>query len=430
MTITATTRRPRIRPERRKWDFHMTPGRAMLLGLAMLGAFAAVYRLLFGLGAATNLSDRWPWGIWVWWDVMTGVALAGGGYSTALMVNFLGRDKWKEVERAALLTSFIGYLLVVVGLFLDLGRWINVYHIPFFWQSNPHSVMFELVWCVGGYTFVQGVEFGHIFVERVRMPRLAALLHKIYVPTLIVGVCLPVLHQSALGSLYVIAKGRLDPLWWSMLLPLFFLTSSFFVGPAMVTVENFLASKPHHRKPPLKVLTQMVRVSGWVMVVYFVLKLADLTFRGMWPQLFDGSTRSSLYLIELTFGIFVPMVMFLSPAVRRSSRLLVTAASLTALGVAVNRANVVFTGMAAQAKGATYVPSGGEIAVTIGIVAAGVLAYAFVCDNFPITPEDEAAEPVGTDSPAGAEHVARSKPFPVKTPWPRVPAETGGVHRA
>jgi Ni/Fe-hydrogenase subunit HybB-like protein len=405
------------------WDFHLTTGRAMLLGVAMLGGGAAIYRLLFGLGAATNLTDRWPWGLWVYWDVMLGVALAGGGYSTALMVNFLGKDKWKSIERAAFLTSLIGYLLVVGGLFLDLGRWMNVYRVPMIWAANPHSVMFELVWCVSGYTFVQIVEFLHIYVERVRMPRMEKVLHKIYAPVLIIGVCLPLLHQSALGSLYIIAKGRLDPLWWSMLLPLFFLMSSFFVGPAMVTVENFLAARPHHRRPPLLILRQMVRVSGWLMLAYFVMKVADLTFRGMWPRLFDGSTASNLYLIEVVVGIFIPMVMFLSRGVRHSSRLLVTAASLTVFGVALSRANVVFTGMAAQAHGASYFPSGGELAITAGLVAAGVLLYAFVCDNFPIQPEDEAGRPIVPETPAGADDVARSRPLVERTPWPR--ARTG-----
>jgi len=390
------------------WDIHLTPGRSILLGLAILGGIAAAYRLFAGLGASTNLTDEWPWGLWVWWDVMVGVALAGGGYSTALLVHFLGQDRFKSIERAAFLTSLIGYLLVVVGLFLDLGRWMNIYRIPMVWNANIHSVMFELVWCVSGYTFVQIVEFGHIFVERVRAPRLAHVLEKIYAPTLIIGVCLPVLHQSALGSLYVIAAGRLDPLWWSMLLPVFFLMSSFFVGPAMVTVENFLASKPHNRKPPVDVLRQMVRISGWLMLVYFGLKVFDLTYRGMWPEVFSGTTASRLYLIEIVFGILVPMIIFLRPY--RSQARLMTGATLTVLGVALSRANVVFTGMAEQAQGASYVPSGGELAVTIGIVSAGVLAYAFICDNFPIQGA-EVREPVVPESPAGAQYVARSKPI-------------------
>src|SRR3990172_10534756 len=158
---------------KRAWTLRMTSPRVALLAMAGLGFGVAVYRLIFGLGAATNLSDRWPWGLWVWWDVLTGVALAGGGDSTALLVHFLGRERWRAVERGALLTSLLGYLMVVTGLILDLGRWPNTWRALLFWAGNPHSVMFELIWCVGGYTVVQVVEFGYIFIERVRAPRLS-----------------------------------------------------------------------------------------------------------------------------------------------------------------------------------------------------------------------------------------------------------------
>ncbi len=369
---------------RRPWTFRMTGTRIVLLALAGLGAGAALYRLIFGLGAATNLSDRWPWGLWVWWDVLTGVALAGGGYSTALLVNFLGRERWRAVERGAFLTSLLGYLMVVTGLILDLGRWPNAWRAVLFWAGNPHSVMFELIWCVGGYTVVQLVEFGYIFVERVRAPRLNRVLSRIYVPVLIVGVILPVLHQSALGSLYVIAGGRLDPLWWSMLLPLFFLMSSFFVGPAMVTVESFLSARSHRRRPPVRVLEEMIRLSGIVMAVYLVLKVADLAVRGVLPHVFDGSVQSDLFLVETGLGVLLPAVLFLRPRVWRSPARLVTASWLVVAGVALDRANVVFTGMAASAGGASYVPYWMELGVTLGLIAAGILAYLFITENFDI----------------------------------------------
>jgi hydrogenase maturation protease len=367
----------------------MTRIRVALLAVFGLGAGVIVYRLLYGLGSSTNLSDGWPWGLWVWWDVLTGVALAGGGYSTALMVHFLGRDRWRDVERAAFLTSLIGYLMVCAGLVLDLGRWFNAPTAFLFWRGNPHSVMLELIWCVSGYTVVQLVEFGHIFVERVTIPRLGRALSRIYVPVLIVGIILPFLHQSALGSLYVIANGRLDPLWWSMLLPLFFLMSSFFVGPAMVSVESALSSWAHHRRPPVPILTEMVRFAGWVMVVYLVLRFGDLIARDALAAAFDGSTASGLFWIEVGLGVVVPAAIFLHPRLRGSFPWLVTGASLTVAGVALNRANVVFTAMADAARGASYVPYWMEGAVTLGLIAAGVLLYLFVTENFPILPAPE-----------------------------------------
>ncbi len=376
---------------RRPWTFRMTPTRIVLLVLVGLSVGVAVYRLAFGLGASTNLSDRWPWGLWVWWDVLTGVALAGGGYATALLVNFLGRERWRAVERGAFLTSLLGYLMVVTGLILDLGRWPNAWRALLFWAGNPHSVMFELIWCVGGYTIVQLVEFGYIFGERVRIPRLSRVLSKIYAPVLVVGIILPFLHQSALGSLYVIAGGRLDPLWWSMLLPLFFLMSSFFVGPAMVTVENVLSARANGLRPPVRILREMVRLAGWVMVAYLVLKLGDLAVRGELSRLLDGSVQSRLFLLELGLGVLVPAVMFLHPRVRGSRGGMMVAASLTVAGVALNRANVVFAGMAASAGGAGYFPYWMELSVTLGLIACGILVYLFVVENFAIVGSEEEA---------------------------------------
>jgi hydrogenase maturation protease len=369
------------------WTFRMTRIRIALLAVFGLGAGVIVYRLIYGLGAATNLSDGWPWGLWVWWDVLTGVALAGGGYSTALMVHFLGRGRWREVERAAFLTSLIGYLMVCAGLVLDLGRWFNAPTAFFFWRGNPHSVMLELIWCVSGYTVVQLVEFGHIFLERVRIPRLSRVLARIYVPVLIVGIILPFLHQSALGSLYVIANGRLDPLWWSMLLPLFFLMSSFFVGPAMVTVETSLSSRAHGRRPPIAILTEMVRFAGWVMVAYLALRFGDLIARDGIDGAFDGSPASTLFWMEVVLGVAVPAAVFLHPRLRASFPWVVAASSLTVAGVALNRANVVFTAMAGASRGASYVPYWMEVAVTVGLISAGVLLYLFVTENFAIVPD-------------------------------------------
>lgn len=409
------------------WILRLTRMRVALLALTGIGVIAILYRLAFGLGAATNLTNEWPWGMWVWWDVMTGVALAGGGYSTALLVNFIGKEEWKPIERAAFLTSLIGYLLVCAGLFLDLGRWINVPKAAMVWKLNPHSVMFELFFCVAGYTVVQIVEFGHIYIERVNKPRLAHILHKIYAPVLIVGVLLPCLHQSALGSLYVIAAGRLDPLWWSMLLPLFFLASSFYIGASTVTAENVMSAKAHHRTPPWKILRQMVTLAGMIMAVYGIVKVADLIARDQFYRLFEGSTQSALWLIEVGFGVAIPAIIFLSPKLREQPRWITTGATLAVLGVALNRANVVFTGMMAQADGATYLPSLPETLITVGIVAGGILLYALVVDNFPILgEEEEGGELARPESPADAGDVSRSEPLVVQDPWARSRAAAGG----
>ncbi|SFR16144.1 NrfD/PsrC family molybdoenzyme membrane anchor subunit [Desulfoscipio geothermicus] len=368
--------------EKNNWTFKMTPTRYVLLILALTGAALMVYRLVFGLGSATNLNDAWPWGLWIGFDVLVGVALAGGGYSTALLVHIMGIKKFTPIARSAMLTSLIGYLLVMAGLFMDIGRWFNFWR-PFV-SWGYHSVLFEVFWCVSLYTTIQLLEFGEIATEKVQKSW-HRFFKKIMPVLLIIGVLLPTLHQSSLGSLYVIEVGKLYPLWWSMLLPVFFLMSSFFVGPAMVTVETMLAGRAHGHKADLGVLQSLIKVSGYLMLVYLVLKITDLIYRGAAGLVFKGNLEGNLFLLEMIAGIVIPLIICFTPKWRASKGGLITFSVLVVAGVIINRMNVVFTGMA-DFMGGFYFPSLIEWAVSIGLVAIGVLGYLFVVENFNILP--------------------------------------------
>lgn len=372
------------------WKFKLTPFRYVLLALGLAGIALSVYRLAFGLGPATNLNDQWPWGLWIGFDVLTGVALAGGGYSTCLLVYVLRVKKFKPVARSAMLTSLIGYLLVLAGLFLDIGRWFNFWRPFVYW--GYHSVLFEVFWCVSLYTTVQLLEFGHVVTERVGQ-KWHRTFEKILPVLFIIGIVLPTLHQSSLGSLYVIEVGKLHPLWWSMLLPAFFLLSSFFVGPAMVGLETSLSGRAHGGGPDPEVLRSMTRVSAWLMLFYLVLKISDLIYRGAAGSLFDGSLESNMFLLEMTAGIIIPLVISFSP-LGRSRAGLITFSVLVVAGVVINRMNVVFTGMH-QALGGSYFPSWIEWLVSAGLVSLGVLAYLFIVENFKIMPAGEKEHPAG-----------------------------------
>ncbi|MBO8137098.1 MAG: Ni/Fe-hydrogenase cytochrome b subunit [Desulfotomaculum sp.] len=362
-----------------KWSFTWTPVRKVLMVLAALAAVIVVYRLATGLGTTTNLNDQWPWGLWIGFDVLTGVALAGGGYSTALLVHIMHINKFNVIARSAMLTSLLGYLLVMAGLFLDIGQWFNFWR-PFV-SWGYHSVLFEVFWCISLYTTVQLIEFGEIATEKV-----AKSWHKplksIMPIMLILGVLLPTLHQSSLGGLYIIEVGKLHPLWWSPMLPLFFMMSSFFVGPAMVTIETTLAGKAlgHHVED--RILRSLVRIAGSLMIIYLALKIIDLANRDAFGYVFAGGLESSMFLLEMTAGIIIPIIIcFSSWSTSRNG--LVIFSALTAGGVVLNRMNVVFTGMY-QALGPGYFPSWMEWAVTIGLVSAGVLVYLFIAENFNI----------------------------------------------
>ncbi|SFG69998.1 Ni/Fe-hydrogenase 2 integral membrane subunit HybB [Desulfotomaculum arcticum] len=363
-----------------KWTFKMTPTRYVLAALGLLGAALMLYRLAFGLGSATNLNDQWPWGLWIGFDVLTGVALAGGGYSTCLLVHVLRVKKFTPIARSAMLTSLIGYLLVMAGLFMDIGRWFNFWRPFVSWGYT--SVLFEVFWCVSIYTMIQLLEFGEIGTEKVQK-RWHGFFKKIMPVLFIIGIVLPTLHQSSLGSLYVIEVGKLYPLWWSMLLPVFFLMSSFFVGPAMVTVETLLGSRAHGHKVDSEVLQSLIKVSGYLMLVYLVLKIVDLYYRGAAGLMFSGNLEGNMFLLEMVAGVIIPLIICFTPSLRKTSAGLTTFSVLVVAGVIINRMNVVFTGMA-KAAGGFYFPSFIEWAVSIGLVAIGVLGYLFIVENFNI----------------------------------------------
>ncbi|TYO95374.1 NrfD/PsrC family molybdoenzyme membrane anchor subunit [Desulfallas thermosapovorans] len=365
-----------------RWRFPMTSTRYVLLFLAIVGALLMVYRLVVGLGSTTNLNDQWPWGLWIGFDVLVGVALAGGGYSTCLLVHVLRIKKFNAIARAAMLTSLIGYLLVMAGLFMDIGRWFNFWR-PFV-SWGYHSVLFEVFWCVSLYTMIQLLEFGEVATERVQQGW-HKYIKKILPVLFIIGIVLPTLHQSSLGSLYVIEVGKLYPLWWSMLLPVFFLMSSFFVGPAMVTLESFLGARAHGHKPETGVLSSLVKISGYLLVVYLVLKIVDLFYRGAAGLVFAGNLEGNMFLLEMIAGVIIPIIICFNSKLRNSNAGLIGFSVLVAGGVILNRMNVVFTGMAGF-MGGFYFPSPIEWGVSIGLIATGVLVYLFVVENFKILP--------------------------------------------
>ena len=329
----------------RNWSFRMTGFRKLLILLVIIAVCAALYRFVFGIGAVTNLSDEWPWGLWIGFDLLCGIALAGGGFSTALIVHVLHKDKYLPIARAALLTSMIGYIISLISLLLDIGRWFNFWRPFFYWGF--HSVLFEVFWCISLYTTVQLLEFGDLVFEKIHFPKLKKILTSMMPFMLILGIVLPSLHQSSLGSLYIVAVDRLYPLWWSMLIPFFFVWSAFFLGPAMVTVEGYLAARAYGREPETPVFASLTKVTLVMLIIYLIVKIFDLVYRGVLGMAFNGSFESNMFLIEMIVFIILPIIMYAMPSVRNKLGGVLTASLLVVIGVVFNRMNVVFTGMAA-----------------------------------------------------------------------------------
>ena len=371
----------------------ITPGVCVLLGLMAVGVVAGLYRFLFGLGAATNLDQQYPWGLWIGIDVASGVALAAGGFTSAFLAHVLHRERYHAVVRPALLTAMLGYTFVCIGLQADLGRYYNVWHPVFMWQGN--SVLFEVGMCVMCYLTVLYLEFLPIACQglmgQTRFPqvaRLAAWLNaktdRVMFLLIIAGCCLSCLHQSSLGNLMVISPTKLHPLWWTPISPLLFLLSAIAVGYPMVVWESLFAGWSLRLKPEMEVLAPLARFIPFTLGTYLAFKLGDMAYRGTYTYLGDGSVQSLCWLLEVGGGVVLPLVLLTSRRIRQSPRWLFASASLVVLGVILNRVNVFLVGYRPPYATHAYTPAFCEWAVTIGLVACLMLIYRLVVMYLPV----------------------------------------------
>ncbi len=362
------------------------------------GVWATWIRFAHGLGASTNLNDDFPWGIWVGFDVLCGVMLAAGGFTLTAAVHIFNLERFKPIIRPTVLTAFLGYALVVVALLFDLGRSYRIWHPLVMW--NPRSVMFEVAWCVMLYNTVLALEFAPVVFERLRLERAQRILRSISIPIVIAGVILSTLHQSSLGSLYLIVPNKLHPLWYSPLLPVFFFLSAIGIGLAMTIFESSMSAKHFGKQLELGILQSLGRVLVVVLSVYFVLRVQDLYHRGVLKYLLESSYETNLFLLEVVLGLMAPIAMLLHPRIRQSANGLYFTAVLTVLGFVTNRLNVSITGME-TAAGLRYVPKWTEMAVTASIVVLGFIIFGLAAKYLPIFSNGAEARPV-TASRTGA----------------------------
>ncbi len=370
----------------------MTFWTAVFWIIMALGLTATVIRFTQGLGAATNLSDKFPWGFWIGFDVLCGVGLAAGGFVVAAAVYIFHLDYYKPILRPAVLTAFLGYVLVVVALLFDLGRPWQIWHPLIMW--NPHSVMFEVAWCVMFYTTVLALEFSPIVFERFKLEKPQKILHAIIVPLVILGVILSSLHQSSLGSLYLIVPEKVYPLWYSSNLPYLFFLTAIAVGPAMVTIESFLSSRTFRREIELPILSKLGKVTAVALSVYLVLKIEDVVNDHLWSYVFTFNLEGLLYWAEIILGAVVPIILLSYKKTNRSKKGLFYSALFVVLGFILNRMNLSVTSIE-HYTGAHYFPSWMEISITLMIVALGFAGFRLAVKYLPVFPkEKEANEPL------------------------------------
>jgi Ni/Fe-hydrogenase subunit HybB-like protein len=368
----------------------------------ILGITAAIAltRFLFGLGVTTNLTDNTPWGFWIGFDVMGGVALAAGGFVIAAFNYIFGRKKMHAVARAAILTAFLGYLAVAVGLLFDLGLPWNIWHMIIFW--NPHSPLFEVGWCVMLYLSVLTMEFAPVVLEKYpKIPLLTKInnaLVKVRIPIVILGIMFSTLHQSSLGSLFLAMPYKLHPLWYSPIIPVIFFFSAICLGLMMVMVESMTSAYLYKKEQEESILEDLKKYASWMLIFYLLLRFGDIFYRGANVFLFDGSIACWLFWIEILLSVFIPLVIFKIPFKKLHINILYFGALAGVAGIVFNRLNV--GGLThlnnISGIGEFYFPSLMELMVSAGVVSAAMLCFFFFVENFKVwekAPEYEDCKP-------------------------------------
>jgi len=339
-------------------------------------------RFIYGLGAVTNLSDGYPWGLWIAFDVVIGTALGCGGYAMALLVYVFNKGEYHSLIRPALMTSLFGYTLAGVAVVLDVGRYWQLYNIFLPWHMNLNSVLLEVALCVGAYVAVLWVEFSPTFMEKFGSDNAKASINKIMFIFIALGILLPTMHQSSLGTVMVVAGSKLSPLWWTRLLPLLFLISCIFLGYAIVVCESSITGSRYPIHDETDILGKVSGVMAWLIAIYLVIRFADVAIRGHLGLAFRGDLMGNMFLLE-NLLLIVPMAVLFAPANRKNARVMFFCAVSIVLAAILYRFNTYIIGFD-PGNGWHYFPAVGEIFITLGIVSLEIMAFLFFIKRLPI----------------------------------------------
>jgi Ni/Fe-hydrogenase subunit HybB-like protein len=368
----------------------VTPFNAVALAILAVGIPVIVYRFAFGLGVASNLSQTSPWGIWIGFDVLSGVALAAGGYTMAAAVYVFGMEKYRPVVRPAVLTGFLGYMFVVIGLLVDLGSPWRL-PVPLFLSHGTLSVMFEVAWCVALYSTVLAFEFLPPFFEWLGWSKLRARVITLAVPATIAGLMLSTLHQSSLGALFLLAPDKMHPLWYSSYIPIFFFVSSIVAGLSMVMVESAVSHRAFRdqidpgKHVDLDAITLgLGRGAAIVLFSYFFLRLQGLLDGGRFDLL--PTAYGAWFTFEMLGFILAPALLFAWATRARRVTAVRWIAGWTVLGIVVHRLNISVVAMNWN-RAEPYYPHWMEIVISLTIVTIGVLTFRWIVNRMPVLRE-------------------------------------------
>ncbi len=365
-----------------------------LLALSGIGALLLLWRFLAGLGPVTGLNDGYAWGIWIAFDVVTGTALGCGGYAVAILVYILNKGQYHPLVRPAVLTSALGYSMAGFAIVVDVGRYWWIYRIPLrFWQWNLHSALLEVALCVMAYVIVLWLELSPAFMEKWKeeapLPILKSLsqtfhpiVNKLMVFIVALGLLLPTMHQSSLGTVMLLAGHKLHALWNTPLIPLLFLVSVIAMGYAVVVLEGSLAAYFFRRRRETEMLGKLSGVMVGVLGLFLVLRAADLLVRGALAKTFTSGWLNFFFWVETALYV-APLVLLASREKRMDPVVQFRAAVLMLLAGTLYRFNSYLVGFN-PGEGFAYFPTVPEMFITFGIVALEIMLYIVIVKRFPI----------------------------------------------
>jgi Ni/Fe-hydrogenase subunit HybB-like protein len=376
--------RQEIRPRGPIWTpFNIVTGAIMLVAAGIL-----VARFVFGLGSVTNLSQDFPWGIWKGFNVITGVAFAGGAYVLCFMVYILHLEKYHPIIRVTVLNGFLSYTFYAIALVLELGRPWNILN-PIIGNSfGFSSVLFLVAWHFLLYITAQFIEFSPAIAEWAGWPRLRRVLGAMTLGAVVFGICLSMLHQSGLGALYLMARDKVHPLWWNEFIPILFLVSSVFAGLAMVITEGSISRRAFRdragralREGHEEILYGLARICAGAMLVYLALQVVVQTHQHNWSLMATG--WGAWYGVEIIVLTLLPALAFLYGFRKRSVRWIRAAAIATLIGVVMNRMNVSIIAFRWDAP-VHYVPTWMEVVVAVAVICAQIWVFRWVINRMPV----------------------------------------------
>jgi Ni/Fe-hydrogenase subunit HybB-like protein len=366
----------------------ITPTTMVLVALIVIGFYFLAERFMYGLGAVANINSGYPWGIWVVVDVIIGTAFGCGGFAMGLLVYIFNRGQYHPLMRPALLSGLFGYTLGGFAVIFDLGRYWQAYNLLLPWHMQLNSVMFEVALCVMAYVVVLWIEFSPAFLERLGLNGTKRFVDRWMFVVVALGVLLPTMHQSSLGSMLLVMNYKLSPLWFTLWLPALFVISALAMGYAVVMFEATVVSRTFSLPSEHALISKLSVVVGWITVAWLVLRWGDLYARNAVPLAFVGSISVFLFWIENLLFLAAALV-FITPAGRASQRASFLGAVALLAGGSLYRLDAYLVGYQPISNW-SYFPSLPELMVSIGVIALEVLLYLIFIKTLPVLHGDAA----------------------------------------